>query len=106
MQNTVPVHEGKPQGPISFRWLRLAVRAEPTVDDVEAERLLREFGKNISSSDYRDEFTLSVFRIPKERVEGFDFLPKIEDYEGCKNIEGIQRFLNRYARDLNVPMVI
>ena len=105
MAGTVEVFEGKPSHLNGQKWIRLIVRKDPRPEDHEAEDLLREFAQALEGSDYRDEFILSIFRIPPEEERTFGILPKIEK-GGGEGIERVRRYLSTYTEDVKVPLTI
>lgn len=106
-EKSVPIFEGRPDPKPANgeKWIRLVVRRSPRDDDKEAETLLRAFAKALESSDYRDEFILSIFRVESEKEASFGKLPKIENKSGCEGILEVRRFLSTYADDVKVPLV-
>jgi hypothetical protein len=102
---SVEVFEGKPSNLNGQKWIRLIVRKDPRPEDREAEDLLRGFAQALDGSDYRDEFVLSIFRIPPEEERTFGTLPKIEN-GGYEGIETVRRYLLTYTEDVRVPLAI
>jgi hypothetical protein len=104
----VKIHEGGPKaGSVNGqRWIRLVVRKPAYAEDAEAECLLREFAAALETSEFRDEFILSIFRIGVEKAPTFGVLPKIENKPGREGIEEVRRYLKMYSEDVQVPLTI
>ena len=101
------IHENGPKSSEvdhRVRWVRLVVREIPTAEDIEAERLFNVFSGALTRSGHADEFVLSIFRIPQNKVSDFGVLPKIENELHVRGFGSVSNCLISYAEDVVRPL--